>query len=166
VNQDTPKPSKYTPFTFISAAGTPVIITDDWVEDFTFDTSVADVIDKVTDEVYKFVLVVRDEEGVPVMHWLRRVNESCYVDTGLYAPMDYVPDAIDELCEAHAETVDNAEMELVMAIGMFPRYDIKAEWMDQSRRDYLNKLQAGADDASSEAVEEKRQSFFGISMLI
>jgi hypothetical protein len=166
MNQGTPEPSENTPFTFISAAGTPVLITDEWVEECLTDMDLATVIDKVTSEKHKFVLVVSEDEGNPIMHWLRRVNKSCYIDTGLFAPMDYVPDDTDEFSEAYGETLDNAQMELVMAVGLFPRYDIQAEWMDESRQKYLNKLRFGADAADIETVEGVRASLLGISKLL
>lgn len=164
MSQEKPESSSCTPFTFISAAGNKVVVTDEWVEESAGTFSQATVIDKVTDEVYRFVLVDAGDE-YPVMRWLRRINETCYVETDIYAPMDYVPDDEDEFVEEFSETIDNAEMELVMAVGLFPRYDLEAEWMDQSRRDYLNKVQFQADAAAVEDVEMKRQGLLGISQL-
>jgi len=164
LDQDKPESSDCTPFTFIAAAGNEVVVTDEWVEQSGGTLSEATVTDKVTDVEHRFVLIEAGDDH-PIMRWLRRVNETCYVATDIYAPMDYVPDDPDEHLEEWCETIDNAEMELVMAVGLFPRYNIEAEWMDQSRRDYLTKLQSQVDDAASEDVEAKRHGLLGISEL-
>lgn len=164
MSQEESEPGYLTPFVFTSAAGNRVVVTDKWVDESAGALSEATVIDKVTGKVHRFVLVEADD-NLPVMRWLRRVNKTCYVATDIYAPMDYVPDDEEEFLEVFSETIENAEMELVMAVGLFPRFDIEAEWMDQSRRDYLRGIQSQVDDAAPEAVELKRQGLLGVSKL-
>lgn len=160
MSENTSESCEYIPFTFTSANGNEVKVNDEWADGIGV-LSRATVIDKVTDEEHRFILVETDDE----FSWLRRIDEACYVDTGIYAPMDHVPEDPEELTEVFWETVGEAETELVMAIGLFPRYNIEADWMEKSLRDSLNKMQSQADDAASEDVEKKRQELLGISNL-
>lgn len=161
MKQDTPGSNKYTPVTFTAAAGNEVLVTDEWVEGMGELLSQAKVTDKITDEVYRFVLVDTDEEEYAFFRWLRRINERCYVKTNLYSPMDYVPKDEDERFEEFVDTIENAKMEMVMAIGLFPRYDLEADWMDQSHYDYLRETQSRVDDADPDVVETTRRNLFG-----